>query len=125
MTLDADAAGAAPATGQGDVVFQKLRAAMAAVHQQVGTSVRSQHPKTHGVVQATFRVHDVPAAYRAGIFSTSGSFPAWIRYSNGRESDDRRPDVHGMALKLLDVLANEDTAGEATPGTQDFVLADH
>ena len=76
-------------------------------------------------MQAIFQVHDVPEAYRAGIFSTSSSFPAWIRFSNGRESDDRKPDVHGMAIKLLDVLATEDRASEAGPATQDFVLADH
>ena len=76
-------------------------------------------------MQATFQVHDVPEAYRAGIFSTSGFLPAWIRFSNGRESDDRKPDVHGMAIKLMDLPANEGRTGDAAPATQDFVLADH
>ena len=121
MSVDADA----PAPAQGDALFQKLRAAMVAVHQQGGITVRSQHPKTHGVVQATFQVHDVPDAYRVGIFSTAAYLPAWIRFSNGREFDDRKPDVHGMAIKLMEVAANQGGAGDAAPATQDFVLADH
>jgi hypothetical protein len=106
-------------------LFQKLRSGMTEVHQQVGSSVRSQHPKAHGVVRATFQVHDVPEAYRVGVFASSSCYAAWIRLSSGKEKDDRKPDIHGMAIKLLEVPGEKVLPDEAAATTQDFVLADH
>jgi len=55
-------------------LFQKLREAMARVHQVVGAKVRSQHPKAHGVVQAAFQVHEVPEVYRIAVFAKAKCF---------------------------------------------------
>jgi ketosteroid isomerase-like protein len=101
-----------------------LRTAMAALHQSVGTAARSQHPKGHGTVQACFRVHELPPQYRIGLFSRPRSIAAWIRFSNAKEHDDRTPDVHGMAIKLL-ISADGEGKEFAQATTHDFVLADH
>jgi hypothetical protein len=106
-------------------VMARIRAAMAQVHQVSGPTMRSQHPKTHGVVQATFQVHDLPDACRVGIFAVPGPIAAWVRFSNGREVDDRRPDVHGMAIKLVNVPGDNGRPDAGRAAVQDFVLADH
>jgi hypothetical protein len=115
-----------PATSAADAALvQSIRQAMTRAHQMTGASVRSQHPKTHGVVQATFHVHEVPAAYRVGVFAAPGPVAAWIRFSNGKETDDRKRDVRGMAIKLLDVAGDTVAPDADNASTQDFVLADH
>jgi hypothetical protein len=113
------------ASNEDVALFQKLREAMAGVHQVVGAKVRSQHPKAHGVVQAAFQVHEVPEAYRIGVFANANCFPAWIRFSNGKQTDDRKPDVRGMAIKLLGVPGKKVAPDEANASTQDFVLASY
>jgi catalase len=66
---------------------------------------RAQHRKHHGCVAAVFQVvDDVPMELRHGVFANSGArFDTLIRFSNGRQQNDREPDTHGMAIKLLDV----------------------
>jgi hypothetical protein len=87
---------------------------------------RGQHPKHHGCVRATFTVlPDVPAHLRRGIFAQPDSYDALIRFSNGRQQDDREPDAHGMAIKLLNVPGPKLMGGHEHETTQDFVLVDH
>ena len=115
-----------PATSTADAALvHSIRQVMTRAHQMSGASVRSQHPKTHGVVQATFHIHELPAAYRVGVFAAPRSVAAWIRFSNGKETDDRNRDVRGMAIKLLDVSGETVAPDSANATTQDFVLADH
>lgn len=83
---------------------------------------RDAHPKTHACVRARFKVHPerLPKASRLGIFSTSESYDAWIRFSNGASNGESKPDiekdVRGMAIKLMNV--------PGTPtGVHDFVMA--
>ncbi len=87
---------------------------------------RGQHPKHHGCVSATFAIaSDVPQQSRVGVFRDPGrQFPAWIRYSNARVLDDRKPGGHGMAVKLMDVEGEKLQDGEQHARTQDFVLLD-
>ncbi|MFL5337434.1 MAG: hypothetical protein ACJ8H8_30745 [Geminicoccaceae bacterium] len=86
---------------------------------------RAQHPKNHGCVAAVFQVAgDVPQKYRHGVFTNPGArFNALIRFSNGRQQDDSKADVHGMAIKLLDVPGDR-PAGQEWQTAQDFVLID-
>jgi len=86
---------------------------------------RAQHRKHHGCVIAGFRVaDDLPLALRHGVFATPGTrFEALIRFSNGRQQDDRKADVHGMAIKLLDVPGKR-IDGQHWQTAQDFVLID-
>lgn len=89
---------------------------------QTDPSVRGQHPKMHGCLRGEFRVlNGLAPADAVGVFSEPRCYPAWIRLSNGFSQDDRSPDFHGMAIKLMDVpgkkLGNEKQ-------TQDFLLID-
>ena len=81
---------------------------------------RAQHPKSHGCVKAQFKVRDgLPNWARHGVFEEPAVFEALVRFSNGRQRDDRQGDMHGMAIKLLNRVDDD------TPIEQDFILADH
>lgn len=98
---------------------------LSGVTDQAGEAKRAQHTKHHGVVHATFVVsNDIPQHLRVGLFSQPREFRALIRFSNGRESDDRKGDAHGMAIKLLDVPGRKLLEGRENETTHDFVLVD-
>ena len=87
---------------------------------------RGQHMKGHGCVRAEFIVaDDLPPPLRHGVFREVRTFKAYVRYSNGKGSDDRQPDAHGMAIKLLGVAGEKLLEDERDATTQDFVLIDH
>ena len=87
---------------------------------------RDQHPKSHGLLTAEFVVEPgLPDAIRFGVFREPRTFPTLIRTSNGREYDDRKPDIHGFALKLLGVEGPKVLESEADATTQDFLLIDY
>ncbi|MCU1262385.1 MAG: hypothetical protein JWO80_5270 [Bryobacterales bacterium] len=104
-----------------DIATTQLRQLHLKVHHvQPGANRRGEHPKGHGGVWATFRVErDIPPGLRVGLFKEPRSFTALVRYSNGRTADDRMPDVHGMAVKVL--IPRDGN----TPLQQDFIMADH
>lgn len=104
-----------------DQAIEKLKALHLAVQKvKPGPTFRGEHPKQHAGVWATFTVADgIPDAQRVGLFATPGTYKALIRFSNGREFDDTKADVHGMAIKVL----VPDAAGP--PRMQDFITADH
>jgi hypothetical protein len=86
---------------------------------------RGQHPKQHGAVRAKFVIRDdVPSNLRHGLFAEPGrQFPAWIRFSNASQKDDRDGGGHGMAIKLMEVADARNPNG--TEGaTHDFILLD-
>lgn len=87
---------------------------------------RGQHPKHHGLAWAEFVVSaDIPAELRHGVFTNPGSrFQAWVRLSNGTRDDDRKADVHGMAVKLVGVPGAKLLPAEEDAETQDFVFMD-
>ena len=91
---------------------------------------RDQHPKQHGCVRAKFVINEGLAdSLKEGLFNQEGKvYDAWIRFSNGAQRDDRRPDVHGMAIKIMGVegpKAVRVKAAEPDELTQDFVMVDH
>jgi hypothetical protein len=87
---------------------------------------RGQHPKHHGCVRAEFRVEaELPEDLKLGLFREPRTYPAWIRFSNGSQDDDGRGDIHGMAIKLMNVEGPKVLAEERDERTQDFVLMDH
>jgi hypothetical protein len=89
---------------------------------QTDPAHRGQHPKMHGCVRGEFRVLDaLEKDVAVGIFAEPRSYPVWIRFSNGFSQDDRDPDFHGMAIKLMGVPGEK--LGEEQQ-TQDFILAD-
>src|SRR5262245_47523957 len=90
------------------------------------TSQRGQHPKMNGCVNAVFKVRpDLPPNLQTGLFKIVHDFEAAIRFSNGSQSDDRNPDVHGMAIKLFGVPGKKVLELEAHAAEQDFILADN
>jgi hypothetical protein len=109
-----------PPAGE-SAVIDALRALHLQVHQkQPGPDRRGEHPKQHAGLWAQFEVRrDIPPELRVGLFATPGRYTALVRFSNGRSFDDTKPDVHGMAIKVL-VPGNE-----GAPRQQDFLTADH
>jgi hypothetical protein len=104
--------------------IQKLGALHQQVHQkQPGPDRRGEHPKAHAGLRAQFIVEaNIPREFRFGIFAKEATYTALVRYSNGRAADDRQPDAHGMAVKVL--VPNAGKPGDL-PIQQDFLLADH
>jgi hypothetical protein len=113
-----------PPAGE-DAALEQLRA----LHlegqnaQPGGAQQRGEHPKQHAGLWARLRVEsDLPAPLRRGLFAEPRSYTALVRHSNGRAFDDRLPDVHGMAVKVLRPRPGDDGGA---PLQQDFILADH
>jgi Dyp-type peroxidase family len=98
-------------------------------------TLRDGHPKMHGCVSARFRVEaGLPDALRVGLFSKPATYRAWVRFSNesGTVSSDRKPDVRGVAIKLMGVPVEAQTGdrhsgyklleGEECCDTFDFLM---
>jgi len=66
---------------------------------------RDVHIKSHGCVNATFTVPELPETYQWGVLSTPATFDAIVRFSNGDYviHPDKTRDARGMAVKLLNV----------------------
>ncbi len=87
---------------------------------------RQQHGKGHGCVAARFHVaEDVHPDLRHGILATPNTFNAIIRFSNGRQTDDRKKDAHGLAMKLFGVDGAKVLDAERDATTQDLIFMDH
>jgi hypothetical protein len=101
--------------------IEQLRALHLKVHRaQPGPSLRGEHPKQHAGLWASFQVEeDIPAPMRVGLFATPRRYTALVRFSNGRGPDDRKPEVHAMAVKVLV------PGGDGAVRMQDFIVADH
>lgn len=83
---------------------------------------RDAHPKGHACVRTKVKIDPslLPKGNRKGIFEKAQSYDGWIRFSNGSNNGEAKPDlekdVRGMAIKLMNV--------PGTPtGTHDFLLA--
>jgi hypothetical protein len=72
-----------------------------------GKFERGGNTKTHGIVRGEFIVHDnLPENFRRGIYATSRSYPAWVRFSGpGPYITPDIDDVGFMSIsvKLMDV----------------------
>ncbi|MFT7528741.1 MAG: catalase [Arenicella sp.] len=108
---------------QNNLIVEQLQLKMM---QATGTNRRGQHFKQHGCVEAVFSVaDDLPEQLKVGLFAKAADYQAYIRFSNGGKLDDNQPDIHGMAIKLLEVHGDKILAGEESATTHDFVLADN
>ena len=84
---------------------------------------RALHRKQHLGLRATVEVlGDLPEHARHGLFASPGSRAAQLRLSNGSgaRGPDRRPDIRGLGLRVLDV-SGPGALGAAT-SAQCFVL---
>src|SRR5882757_23945 len=69
-----------------------------------GKSMRALHAKGRGGLSAELVVlPDLPEHARHGLFAEPATYAAYVRYSNGAgvPQADRKPDVRGMAVKVL------------------------
>src|SRR2546429_500867 len=84
-----------------------------------------QHPKQHGCVKARFEVlADIPDRLKVGLFAKPATYDAYVRFSNGKQSDDTKRDVHGMAIKLTGIPGRKVLETDPDATTHDFILAD-
>ncbi|MGH8029436.1 MAG: catalase [Arenimonas sp.] len=100
-------------------------AAMQRKNARDGHMSRALHAKGPPGLQASFTViADVPEYARVGLFATPATYPAYVRFSNGagRHQPDRKPDVRGIALKLVGVKGRKLIPGMEDAPTQDFLL---
>lgn len=109
--------------------MQYINAMIAGMERQLnelyegGKMLRQAHPKMHGLVKAEFIVeHNLPEELRVGIFKEAKTYNAYIRLSNASSTvqPDKKMDIRGMAIKLLDVPGNKLLTDE--PTNQDFML---
>jgi len=90
-----------------------------------GMMRRDVHVKMHCLVKAEFIVEpNLPEAFRVGVFKEPGAYKALIRFSNsdGSIKPDKRRDIRGMAIKLMDVPGEKILKAEEHEQTQDFIL---
>ena len=84
---------------------------------------RALHRKGLLAATGTVEVFDgLPAHARHGLFAVPGSHRALVRLSNGGPDiqSDRRPDIRGFALKVMDLSGAAALGG--TTDHQDFLL---
>jgi catalase len=107
-----------------DEVIKNLVALQLAIMKNTDPTKRGQHAKGHGCVEAEFAVRgDIPKEYQLGIFKEAKTYKAKIRFSNGLQMDDTKPDVRGMAVKVMGVKGTRARENEKRDD-QDFLLVD-
>lgn len=107
-------------------IAELVRLNLSGFEAEQGKAKRDQHSKHHGLVRASFVVRDdIPEHLRHGIYAKPVTFKALIRFSNGLQTDDRKAEAHGMAIKLLGIDGPKLREGHEQQATHDFVLVDH
>ncbi len=89
-----------------------------------GKVLRQFHAKMHACVQATFKVEaNIPEKLQQGFLIPGKSYEAWVRYSNGSDKvvKDKKADLRGMAIKLLNVNGEFIGDDKALPNSQDIL----
>lgn len=90
-----------------------------------GRTRRALHAKAPPGLLGTFTVlPNLPEHARIGLFSKPATYKTYVRYSNGSggHQPDRKPDVRGIALKLVGVTGKKLIPGMESAPTQDFLL---
>lgn len=87
--------------------------------------LRQIHPKMNGCVKAEFIVDkDLSPELRVGIFREAKSYPAWLRFSNGKTHPlpDYKKDIRGLAIKLMNVPGKKLDLNHPEITSHDFIL---
>lgn len=87
--------------------------------------LRQAHPKSQGCVKAEFIIEpDLPNELKVGVFGEGKTFPAWIRFSNGKTliGHDKVKDVRGISIKLMNVPGEKLMELQKHYTSQDFIL---
>lgn len=86
---------------------------------------RGLHAKAQAGLEAEFTVlSDLPAHARVGLFAAAKTYRAYVRYSNGAgvRQADAKPDVRGIAIKVVGVPGKKIIPGLEDAKTQDFLM---
>jgi hypothetical protein len=104
--------------------FERYATILADLQRARGGKARALHAKQHAGLRASLEVGEVPAHLRVGPFAAPKTYEAYVRFSNGsgaRASDDK-PDVRGLAVKVLGVGGKKLIPGMEDDTTQDFLF---
>lgn len=109
-------------------LFEKLAQELAGVQSMVakkrGTTHRALHAKGNVLCRAELEVlAGIPEHARVGMFAEPKKYDAVVRFSNGGPApqSDKRPDVRGVAVKVLGVGGKKLIPGMEEAPTQDFL----
>lgn len=103
---------------------QDLAGVQARAAQRRGRVSRGLHAKQALAARASLEVlPDLPAHARVGLFAEPKRYEAVVRFSNGdpHHRDDRKPDVRGIAVKVMGVGGKKLIPGLEDAPTQDFL----
>ncbi len=92
-------------------------------HPTLGPS-RGLHAKPQLGVEAVFTVlPDLPEHARQGLFGKAAKYKAYVRFSNGMgaRQSDKKPDVRGIAVKVVGVEGKKLIPGMENAKTQDLL----
>jgi hypothetical protein len=108
-------------------VFERLAQDLAGVQAAVAAKRgvhRALHAKANLLARAEFEVlASLPPHARVGLFAEPKRYDAVVRFSNGGPSPqgDKKPDVRGLAVKVLGVGGKKLIPGLENAPTQDFL----
>ncbi|AUC80769.1 SRPBCC family protein [Lacinutrix sp. Bg11-31] len=86
---------------------------------------RQIHTKMHGCVKAKFIIEpDLKEALKIGVFKTVKTYNCWVRFSNSQSKPqkDKKKDIRGIAIKLMDVQGEKLLNNKRHETTHDFLL---
>jgi hypothetical protein len=86
---------------------------------------RALHAKANlGVLAELTVLPDLPEHARAGIFAAPATYKAFVRFSNGsgKRDADSKPNVRGVAIKVVGAPGKKIIPGLEDAKTQDFLL---
>lgn len=104
--------------------FAQLAERLASMQRARADGERALHAKMHAGFTARLEVREnLPAPLAQGLFARPGEYRAYVRFSNGSGAQvaDSKPDVRGLAIKLLGV---DGPKALEQSRTQDFLLID-
>lgn len=87
--------------------------------------LRQIHPKMNGCVKAEFIIErNLAPELRVGLFKEPRSFPAWVRFSNGKTHPvpDHKKDIRGFAIKIMNVPGRKLDLTDPDITSHDFIL---
>ncbi len=114
-----------PPPGEAEDIAETIRLSDEILRLSDGPVLRGQHAKGTGGVRARLVVDpDRPAETRFGIFESTRTYEAIVRFSNGvgRRQSDAKKDARGMAIKVLGVEGPRLLDEEDDHDSQDFIM---
>lgn len=88
-------------------------------------ALRGLHAKGNLGAEAELTVlPDLPEPFRQALFARPATYKAYVRYSNGAGAlqNDKKPDVRGIAVKVVGVPGKKIIPGMESAPTQDFLM---